>query len=57
MGINKILIDEAYESLKSKFTNGNEIDVEKATILRTEWDALKPLIEEYLERINLNVYN
>jgi len=32
---------EAFSSLTSKFTSGNKIPVERATILRDEWEALK----------------
>lgn len=35
---------EALESLKLKFTSGNKIKVDRATILRTEWEALLPVL-------------
>jgi len=44
---------EAYERLKSKFTSGNNIPVERNTILRTEWESIKKEIEKLknIERI------
>lgn len=33
-------LDEALESLKLKFTSGNEIEVERATITREEYEAI-----------------
>lgn len=41
--------EEAIESLTLKFTSGNDIEVERATILRKEWKAI--LTE--LERIKI----
>jgi len=32
---------EAYETLESKFTSGNDIPVERATITREEWEAIR----------------
>ena len=32
---------EAYETLESKFTSGDDIPVERATIKREEWEAIK----------------
>ena len=33
-------LSEALESVKSKFQSGNSIKVERAVILRTEWNAI-----------------
>lgn len=38
--------EEAVESLRLKFQSGNPIEVERATILRKEWEALLPVIVE-----------
>jgi hypothetical protein len=39
---------EAIDSLTLKFTSGNSVDVERATILRKEWDVIYPtLIDIY----------
>ena len=37
--------DEAYESIKLKFSSGNNISVERVTLLREEWDAIEEKIE------------
>lgn len=44
--------NEAYEKLESKFTSGNSIPVERNTITREEWDAIKEQIEFYRKTIN-----
>ena len=41
---------EAYEKLESKFTSGNDIPVERNTITREEWEAIKERIS-FLEAI------
>ena len=41
-----LTFDEAVASLKSKFTSANSINVERATILRKEWEALLPILNE-----------
>lgn len=33
--------DEAYRNLELKFTSGNQISVERATIIDKEWEAIK----------------
>lgn len=33
--------EEAYRDLELKFSSGNAIPVERAIILRTEWEAIK----------------
>ena len=35
---------DALDSLTLKFTSGNAIEVERAVILRTEWDAILPAL-------------
>lgn len=39
--------NKAYETLELKFTSGNSIPVERNTITREEWDAIKEQIEYY----------
>ena len=36
---------EAIENMKLKFTSGNEIQVDRAYILREEYEAILPLLE------------
>lgn len=38
-------LKEAYINLKLKFTSGNDIPVERATITREEWEAIKQKLE------------
>jgi hypothetical protein len=38
-------IDSAIETLNQKFTSGNAIDVERATILSSEWEAIANYID------------
>ena len=33
--------DEALKNMNSKFTSGNNVPVERATIVRDEWEALR----------------
>ena len=42
--------NEAFENLKSKFTSGNSIDVERTTILHKEWDALLTVLLPLLDK-------
>jgi len=35
---------EAFASLVLKFTSGNDMPVERATILNTEWEAIRNFI-------------
>lgn len=37
---------EAFESLELKFTSGNSVPVERASITRAEWDAIRPATEQ-----------
>jgi hypothetical protein len=39
--------DDAMASLRNKFTSGNEVQVERTTILREEWEAIRDLIRYY----------
>jgi hypothetical protein len=39
-------IKEAIESLTLKFTSGNEIPVDRATILREEWEVIKAELDK-----------
>ena len=39
---------EAVENLKLKFTSGNDIEIERATILRKEWDVIYPVLVKKL---------
>ena len=36
---------EAIKSLTEKFSSGNDVEVERSTILRTEWGAIKAGID------------
>lgn len=48
---------EALEAIDKYFRSGNSIPVERATIRREEWEALKALIEGLMARAeNLNAY-
>jgi hypothetical protein len=38
--------NKALETLESKFTSGNSISVERATITRAEWDAIYPILKD-----------
>lgn len=40
---------EAFKNLTLKFTSSNDIEIERATILRTEWDAIKVEIDKLKE--------
>ena len=42
--------EEALKNLKLKFTSGNEFEVERATILRKEWDVIYPILEAELRK-------
>jgi len=37
--------EDAVKSLISKFSSGNDIDVERTTILRTEWESILPFLD------------
>ncbi len=39
----------AYETLESKFISGNNIPVERNTITREEWEAIKKEIQDLQE--------
>ena len=39
--------DDAMTSLRNKFTSGNEVQVERVTILREEWEAIRDRIRYY----------
>ena len=41
-------LKEAVENLKLKFTSGNDIEIERATILRKEWDIIYPVLKKKL---------
>lgn len=45
----------AYESLESKFTSGNNIPVERNTITKDEWEAIKEEIKR-LQDLDINKY-
>jgi len=45
----KLTSKEAIDSLTLKFTSENSVDVERATILRKEWDAIKPILDYYIK--------
>ena len=38
---------EAYRRLTEKFTSGNEVDVERTTLKREEWEAILPALQGY----------
>jgi hypothetical protein len=40
-------LEDAFKSLSLKFSSGNNIPVERATILREEWDAIRSIVEKF----------
>jgi hypothetical protein len=40
--------EEALENLSLKFSSSNDIPIERATILRKEWDAIKNEIDKLI---------
>ena len=43
-----MLMKEALDSLKLKFTSGNDVEVERATITREEYEAILQFVVEGL---------
>ena len=41
--------DEMYQNMELKFTSGNAIPVERATITREEWEMIKGELERLYE--------
>ena len=41
---------EAFEKIERQFTSSNSINVERSTILRTDWDLAKQHINEQASR-------
>ena len=39
--------NDVFDKLKRKFTSGNDIEVERITVTRQEWDAFLPALEMY----------
>jgi hypothetical protein len=38
---------EAFESIQLKFTSGNDIPVERAHVLKEEWESIRSILEYY----------
>jgi len=43
---NELTEQEAFERITRKFTSSNSVDVERATILKEEWELAKKFIEQ-----------